>query len=271
MPFVVKTNKEKSWIKYIRNRITNNKNFLCIFSGQTGGGKSWSAVSIAEQLDPDFTIERCVFYARDLLKLINSGKLKKGSVIVWDECSVDAGNRDWQSAVNKLINHLFTTFRRENLIIFFTTPYSDFVDSSLRKLFHAEFLVAGIDQKKGTCRIKPEHIQYNARIQKYYHKRLMRINPKSKLLSKISFWQVPKPSKELSDLYEAKKKKFTHELNKELLIKLNAIEEKQKPKQRLIYECPKCQYEWKATKSKNPKRCPECYAYHPKLKRIQTI
>ena len=72
--------REKYWISYIKQRISKNKNFLGFISGQTGSGKSWSSIAIAEQLDPEFNIDRCVFSGLELMALINSGELKRGSV-----------------------------------------------------------------------------------------------------------------------------------------------------------------------------------------------
>jgi len=40
-------------------------------------GKSWSSLSVGEQADPEFNIDRVVFSGGELMRLINSGKLKK--------------------------------------------------------------------------------------------------------------------------------------------------------------------------------------------------
>jgi len=53
--------KESLWVSYIKQRIRNNKNFIGIVSGSTGSGKSWSSLSIGEQADPKFDIDRVVF------------------------------------------------------------------------------------------------------------------------------------------------------------------------------------------------------------------
>ena len=54
---VLQKEKEKSWIRYIKQRIKQNKNFLGFISGPTGSAKSWSSLRIAEDLDKDFEIE----------------------------------------------------------------------------------------------------------------------------------------------------------------------------------------------------------------------
>ena len=233
MADIVKQNpQEYSWVRYIRRRIHENKNFMAIISGATGSGKSWSALSIGQLLDPEFDVSRVIFRGTDLLKLINSGKLKKGSVILWDEAGVDLSNRSWQSATNKLLNFLLQTFRHKNIILLFTTPYSDFVDKLTRRLFHAEFKTISIDFDKNTTKIKPLLIQYNARYGKFYYKFLRIIHREGGAVP-ISEWNVPAPSKELIKAYEGDtgvKSIFTSQLNAEIESELMSIEGKKELK-----------------------------------------
>ena len=152
---------EKYWISYIKQRIKKNKNFLGFVSGPTGSSKSYSSIRIAEELDPDFNIDRIVFGGLELMNLINSGKLKSGSAIVMEEAGVEMSHKNWQSVTNKMLNYLMQTFRHRNFILILNSPYMDFVDASTRKLFHAEFSSMGIDYKKNEARLKPVFLQYN--------------------------------------------------------------------------------------------------------------
>src|SRR6056297_718230 len=207
---------EYAWVRYIRDRLHNrNKNFLPMITGPTGSGKSWTALSIGEMVDDDFDEDRIVFRASELLELINSGNLKRGSVILWDEAGIDMSNRNWQSHLNKTMNYLLQTFRHRNFCLIFTAPYGDFIDTATRKLFHAEFETDGINRTKGTCAIKPKMLQYNAELKKWYKKYLKVIKDQSGM-TKIRRWAVPKPSKEIIDKYERKKLRFTNELNTDL-------------------------------------------------------
>ena len=164
--------KDYSLVRYIHRRIRNNKNFLATITGPTGSGKSWSALSMAELIDKDFTIDRVIFRAKDLMKLISNGNLKPGSVIVWDEAGIDLSNRNWQSVTNKMLNALLQTFRHKNFILFFTVPFHDFIDSSSRKLFHADFETQKINRNQSTVIIKPKLLQYNSNLAKWYRKYL---------------------------------------------------------------------------------------------------
>jgi len=214
---VVKQENQKKiyWIQYANQRISQNKNLLITISGQTGSGKSWTAASIAEQIDKDFNVNRIVFSGQELMKLINSDKLKKGSVIVWDEAGVDLSNRSWQSTTNKLLNHLLQTFRHRCFILIFTAPYMNFIDSATRRLFHAEFQTVSIDYKERTVKVRPQLIQYNSRLNKFYYKWL-RIVTKGDGVVPLVEWNVKAPNKELIKQYEEKKTMFTNQLNAEI-------------------------------------------------------
>lgn len=214
-------------VRYIRKRITQNKNFIGMIVGATGSGKSFSALSIAEMLNEDYNISRLVFKGKDLMRIINHGEhhYRKGVVIVWDEAGIDLSNRNWYSITNKVLSFLIQTFRHKNFILLFTVPYSDFVDTATKKLFHAEFETCGIDIGKQTVAIKPKFLQYNSDKKKWYRKYLkVKVKGSSKRV-KIRRWNVPKPSQELIDEYEKKKNSFTGQLNQEIESALNKLEE----------------------------------------------
>lgn len=235
--------KEKHWITYIKQRIKKNKNFLGFISGQTGSGKSMCSLRIAEELDPEFSIDRIVFNGIELMDLINSDKLKKGSVIVFEEAGVEMNNKNWASVTNKMLNYLLQTFRHRCFILIFNSPYMDYIDASSRKLFHAEMQTLGINFNKKTCKLKPQLIQYNGRMQKFYYKRLKVITEKGCV--PIDYWNIDLPSKELRDSYEKKKREFTDKLNKKIYDELSELNNKSKGKKELtdiqkeILECLK--------------------------------
>ena len=223
--------KEKYWVSYIKQRIRKNKNFLGFISGQTGSGKSYSTIRICEELDPTFNIDQCVFNGLELMNLINSGKLKKGSCIAFEEVGVELSNKNWASQTNKLLNYLLQTFRHRGFILIMNTVYMDFVDSATRKLFHGEFETKGIDFNKKEVLLKPLLLQYNGRNQKFYRKRLKVITSEGKL--PVDFWRVPKPTEELRVAYEKKKRDYTDTLNKRIYDELYEAQHKGEKKKEL--------------------------------------
>lgn len=125
------------FLGFLRNKIKYNNNYITLFAGPTGSGKSYGALSLAMMLDPEFDETRVVFSPREFVemvdKLINEGK--KGAVIVLDEAGTEGlSSRDWHSSGNKSINSLLQTFRSNNLILILTVPYYSFIDSRARKL-----------------------------------------------------------------------------------------------------------------------------------------
>lgn len=231
MALVLPKPKEKYWITYIKQRIKKNKNFLGFISGQTGSGKSWCSISIGEQVDPDFNVDRIVFGGLELMNLINSGKLRKGSCVVFEEAGVEMSHKNWQSVVNKMLNYLLQTFRHRNFILIMNSPFLDFLDASTRKLFHAEMRTLGINYKKKLCKLKPQLLQYNSRLKKFYYKRLKVIKPQGKV--PVDVWNIPKPSKDLIEQYEKKKLEYTNRLNKKIYQELDSIDVKDKKRAEL--------------------------------------
>lgn len=221
---------QKSWIRYIRKRIAQNKNFLGFVGGATGSGKSWSCLRIAEELDSRFSIDQVVFTGLELMDLINSDKLRRGSVIVFEEAGIEMSSKNWQSTLNKMLNFLIQTFRHRNFILLFNSPYLDFVDASTRRLFHAEIKTRGIDEKEGMVLLDPILLQYNAQKRKFYNHRLKVITDEG--IFPLEIWKVEKPSEQLIEDYEKKKRAFTDALNKRIYAQLKKISEKELNKPR---------------------------------------
>ena len=253
MALVLQQDKTSAWVRYLHQRIEQNKNFVGFVGGPTGSGKSWSCLSIAEETDPNFSIDNVVFDAKALMALINSGKLKSGSFIVFEEAGVSLSNRNWQSQLNKIINYLFQTFRHKRFILLLNSPYMDFIDAASRKLFHAEFKTIKIDKQRQATILKPQVIQYNDRKDKFYYKYL-RVITGPGMRAPVKTWAVKKPSQSLIDAYEAKKTAFTNALNKEIEAQL---QEKDNKKDKPDFKCTSCKHIW-TPKGKSPSRCPKC-------------
>lgn len=215
-----------TWVRYVHSRIRKNKNFICLISGPTGSGKSWTALSIAMQLDPTFGPERITFGLKGLMNLINQGEgnLRPGSVFIWDEFQQEGNSRSWQSLTNRLLNSLLSTFRHKRFVLLITSPFSDFIDSNARKLLHSEFLITGINYDNKTARVQPQLLQYNSRKQKTYYKYL-RVKGRFGYVP-LRWWDVEAPPKWIIDVYEKQKTEFTKNLNKSIEKQIDEAERK---------------------------------------------
>lgn len=216
-------------VGYIKNRIKRNKNFLCAITGGTGSGKSYSALRLAELLDPNFTPSNVIYTPIQFMNLINSGKLKKGAVIIFDEAGVGINARKWQSVGNNLIQFVLQTFRNDNYIVFFTAPDFSFIDGASRKLFHAQFETKDIVFSRSVCNLKPFMIQINQRKGTMYYKYLIATIPNIGEV-KVNNLEVALPSKDLVNAYETMKNYYTRKLKDKVQKKLNYNENKDKDK-----------------------------------------
>jgi len=203
--------KRAYWVRYIHGLIKKNKNCLGAMTGEVGSGKSSSSLSVAEQIDPNFTVNNVVFDLKGLMKRINSGELKPGSCIVYEEGGVSLNAKNWQSILSKVTSYLFQTWRHKNYVLIFTLPYIDLLDGSTRKMLNFEWRTSTIDYKKQKVIVKPKISQYNPDKQKYYRKWLRVTMPDG--VRPLKTWGISKPSKELWEAYKKKKNEFTTELN----------------------------------------------------------
>lgn len=220
---------EDAWITYIKNRIKSNLNFIAIAEGSTGIGKSWAMLSVAYQIDPDFTIDQVAFSFKSVMQIINDKEFqkKKWKVVFFDEPQTQISNRAWQSLTNRLLNYLVSTFRHQNIVLLFATPYSDFIDSQTQKLLHCKFVVKGHSRQTKLTTIRPKLQQYNSQMKKFYNHSLMVSSKKG--VFKMTQWKVTRPPQHLINPYEQKKTDFTSGLNREILQQLEEVDKKNKP------------------------------------------
>jgi len=219
---------EQSWILWIKKRIKNNLNFLAIAEGPTGIGKSWAMISVAYDIDNSFETRQVAFSLKDVMEILESDwfNKKKWKIIVFDEAQCDISNRKWQSRINRLMNYLLSTFRHRNIILLFTSPYMDFLDSQTLKLLHCKFEIRGHNRKTKQTQIRPKLLQYNSKMKKFYEHSLFVI--KNRKYHKQVNWIINKPPQHLIDPYEKDKVEFTTELNKKIMRDLN--DDKNKPR-----------------------------------------
>ncbi|MDY6986413.1 MAG: zonular occludens toxin domain-containing protein [Candidatus Thermoplasmatota archaeon] len=195
---------------YYNNRIfKQNKNWLAVVCGETGSGKSYSALKMAEMCDPSFNVNRVIYTPEDFMSVLDT-RLKSGNIIIWDEAGVGLPAREWYSISNKAIDYVLQTFRHENLGVIFTTPSFSFIDVQARKLFHSYFETQFINYNAGYVRLKWLLIQDNPRLNKiYYHYPKHVKDGRTITISRVNIY---KPSDKLIKAYEKKKKNYTRAL-----------------------------------------------------------
>lgn len=225
--------KESVFQGYIKDRVyKKNKNFLMLVVGATGSGKSYSALRLAEMLDPTFDISRCCFKAKEFLMKVRelqkhaeeTGEEIKGKVVMWDELGCEHDAKRFMSISNRIVNYFFQTSRYLNLIVIMTVPLLSFVDSSTRRLCHCIAEMQSINSKTKTSTLRVKFLQVNPITSKEYPKKLRyKKNNKTYALSKI---KVGLPSPELKEKYEKKKREYGDWLYEDSIKRLDKDEVK---------------------------------------------
>lgn len=190
---------------WIRHRcVSLNRNFLGVFTGDTGGGKSYSAVSLGESTDPRFTIANVHTSAKEMLDFLIEKHRPKGTAIVLDEAGVNLSSRKWMTAENKALGELFQTFRYMNLAVYMTLPNFTFLDVQQRKLVHFSYEDPIINRQHRLCVMKPFHWNHDSFSDKFDKYSPILVYPNGKIcrVKKVAFNLA---SKGLLDDYESKK------------------------------------------------------------------
>ena len=245
---------EKStWlIPWIRRRIDQNRNLIAIFVGDTGSGKSLSAVSLAEQIDPEFSAGRICFTVQDLITLINSGKLKPGSVVIFDDAGLGVNARLWKNQSSVIFGMLTQGFRYMQIILLITVPKIYFIERQSRNLIHVMFESTDV---QGIMKPKlPFPSPYHD--DKIWFKYPQIQRGFKKITIKTSRFRLPSPA--LVEAYEAKKKEYMESRFKEFEEKLTG--RTKADGEGIPLTCHDCGYSWPYRGFLRLATCPNCGA-----------
>jgi len=212
------------FVDYIKIRLHRlNKNYLCAIVGATGSGKTYSALRLAEQVDENFTIAQVVFTPQEFMDLLNSGSLKRGSAIVFDEAGVAANSRNFQTATNKCLHFITQTFRSQNYCVIYTCPDFAFLDLGIRKLVHALLETKRIDYASECVIVKPLQVENNPQTGKVYLKypRYRKTGSKREMVV-ITKLRIHKPSETLIEAYEHRKFAYNKKLQADVQTTFNS-------------------------------------------------
>jgi hypothetical protein len=204
---------------YVRNRcIRQNKNFIGVYTGDTGGGKSYASIAFSESVDPRFKVDGICTSAKEMLDYLTERHRPKGSAIVLDEAGVNMSSRKWMSAENKALGELFQTFRYMNLAVSLTLPNFTFLDVQQRKLVHFSFEDPQIYKQHGLCMMKPYYWRHDNFTDDFtrYSPILVQASGKICRVKRVAFNLA---SEKLLDDYEKKKLEW----NKGMLEKTRKI------------------------------------------------
>ena len=216
--------------KWMYNRlIKHNKNVLGVETGATGSGKSYRDLRKVQlwyefHFKEDFPIENICFGVNAIMKRLNSGEMRRGEVLIFEEAGVNLGSLDFHNKVAKMFTYILQSFRSMNVAIFMNLPYESMLNKTARMLLHYTFESDGIDFGKKMNNCKPKFNQVNQSSGKVYRKYgRMKLNRRWIKIKRLSY---SIPEKRLIDAYERKKQKYLADLTEEFTETLNKMEQK---------------------------------------------
>jgi hypothetical protein len=200
-----------------------NEHFMGVIVGQEGSGKSYTALKIANAVDPTFSADRVIFDVAELLEVLRDGEHEPGQFWVLDEAGVQFGIRTWQDRGQILANQALQLIRNENLGLIFTLPRLSELDSQAQGRLQA--FVEMVDKVNSDgeqyveCKWKwmdPDRADDTGKIYKKYPRR--RQHGKLKRITRLRFGP---PSEEITEPYEAEKAEFQEEFYEETIQELS--------------------------------------------------
>lgn len=240
-----------NWIQYRLRK--QNKNFMCVVTGETGSGKSLVSISLADKIDPNFSVKNIIFDIDEFLDKIEHKAWEEGSAIILDEAGIQASSKEFMSLRNRAIREIAQTFRKDNLAVFFVLPSVWELDKSIRRLLHGYIETKKIDYDKEKTCVKFFRIRYNSKLDKFYYHSFKKTGEGHVPIKVKSVW-ISRPKKRLETKYEIKK---TEELKKQYEKTRKKREGRISGIKRYTHTCINCKYEWSGNKEK-PRQCPNC-------------
>jgi hypothetical protein len=181
--------------------------------GPEGSGKSWTALKIAELIDPTFGPDRVMFDPHTFMESLTAWKdagETRGKMIVVDEAGVGIGSRSWYDKDQIQLNKVLQVIRSENMGMLFTLPRLSELDSQTRGRLRAMIEMDGM---------KPGHYAdvkylrwFPARDERSKVYRKYPIVGDGNAMRKVRRLRFGPPSEELIKGYEARKDQFQSDL-----------------------------------------------------------
>jgi hypothetical protein len=185
-----------AYLKSIRRRVVGNGfTYLASFDGKHRSSKSTTAITFAYLWDPTFWDYFESRIVQDHIEFVNAmeqiSKLKiKGGCIIVDEAGVSMSSSDWYERWMKTITKMVQMFGYLYPIVLFVAPVKDFVDSRLRRMFHAYYHVERYDKLKSY--VTPYNVRFNAILGKWFYKKpRMRIGSQEIIVRRIVIHKPP--------------------------------------------------------------------------------
>ena len=207
-----------------------NEHFMGVIVGREGSGKSHTALSICQKVDPTFSADRVFFDPAELVEAFKSDDLGTGSMVMLDEAGVGLGNRSWYEKEQVLLNQTLQTVRDENMGVLYTLPRLSELDSQTVGRLHSLLAMKEKHPEEGWASVSWKNIDVtredtDGKVYKKYPR--MNVDGRKHRITSIA---VKKPREKLAEAYEERKEAFKDDLYDEVIDAHNdTTEEKAEP------------------------------------------
>ena len=220
------------YLRHVWNMIHRYKyGWIQVITGMPGSGKSWTALTIAEKMDPKFDINAVGFTPKQYLDVLEDTKI--GNFVVWDECGIALPARKWYSLSNILVTEVLQTMRHKRLGLILVVPDLSFIDVQARKLVHSytEAKRRGQDPVK----LWVYEIRVNRRTgDVYFPHPIIQNNGSAAKLRNFIFKSLP--SKKLQDEYEEEHVKYKKKIERKARSMAEKIETEISGRELTVYD-----------------------------------
>ncbi len=246
-------------VPWIKRRLKERRPINFVYTGETGSGKSYSAMRTAENVDEDFNEDHIVFDTTEFMKILNS-RPPAGTVIMLDEAGVAINSKDWHTQQLILFGKTAQSMRYRGIPIFYTVPRLPFVDATTRQLIQVLFESTPTRGRMKPFFIRPAANRNDNRPWYYYPTRTVTINFHT-WKEQIRIVNFSMPSKHIYIPYEKKKDAYLTALyeNFEETLK-NAETGSEELEMGIVLACQNCRYVFRYKKASWSPKCPRCSA-----------
>lgn len=194
------------------------QNCVMMINGQTGSGKSYSAISLGLLTDDQFDIDSICFSLREMRDQVDAGK----KTIILDDVETYAHSRDSMTKLSKWLAKYFDMVRAKRNFFILTAPSYMEVEKVLRERAILQGITKGINPVSQETIMRTFFIEKDPNEGKIYRHLPIIYHPDSKIYKKIPDIRIKKPADEIINQYEEKKLSMFHKLGK----KLNKIDKR---------------------------------------------
>jgi hypothetical protein len=199
---------------------------------KSGTGKSYTALRLAELIDPDFSINKVVYYPSEFLSVMDKIEEngKPSQIVVVDEGEVTAPSTLWYSFTNKAIAYNLATFRYLRSMAIFVSPAFSWLDKKVRILtshigFTEKYYESLTDRdRKPVVKLRLYRITTDLIGEKIFLRKIRMFDGSNDRIVSFHSFKVNLPSDSLIEAYEKKAIEFKKNLRKGLLKEIEKFE-----------------------------------------------